>query len=173
MIDSLKPLILLDGLDEIPHKRKRDAVIEELRRLAPRVENARFILTSRTGEYNYHLDRVTTYEIAPLSECQIAEFAQHWLGTEASEIFLAQVRSSPFWDTAIKPLTLAHLCAIYERLQKIPDKPKTVYKKIVKLLLEEWDQQRAVRRESAYARFDVDRKEEFLGNLCTSSTSPA
>ena len=165
VIETTRPLILLDGLDEITHKKKRDAVIEELRRLAPRVENARFILTSRTGEFNYHLERMHTFEIAPLTTEQIATFASGWLGEKASKEFLSQIKNSPFWDTAIKPLTLAHLCAIYERLESIPERPKTVYKKIIRLLLEEWDQQRSVTRKSAYAGFEVDRKEEFLADL--------
>jgi hypothetical protein len=62
-------------------------------------------------------------------------------------------------------LTLAHLCAIYERTDDIPEKPKTIYKKIVNLLLEEWDLQRTIKRQSKYARFEVDRKYEFLCNL--------
>ena len=171
VLESLHPLVLLDGLDEVAHKRKRDALVDELRRLAPKIEKARFILTSRTGEFNYHIDRVTTYEIAPLSQGQIQTFAKYWLGDEQGGIFLGQIRSSPFADTAIKPLTLAHLCAIYERVQKIPDKPKSVYRKIVKLLLEEWDQQRSVKRDSAYAGFDVDRKEEFLADMAHCLTS--
>ena len=165
IIESTRPLILLDGLDEITHKKKRDAVIEELRHLAPRVENARFILTSRTGEFNYYIERMHTFEVAPLTPEQIANFASGWLGKDAAEKFLMQVKNSPFWDTAIKPLTLAHLCAIYERLESIPERPKTVYKKIIRLLLEEWDQQRSVKRKSAYAGFDVDRKQEFLADL--------
>jgi hypothetical protein len=76
-----------------------------------------------------------------------------------------------FADTAIKPLTLAHLCAIFERVHKIPEKPKSVYKKIVSLLLEEWDQQRSVQRISAYSNFEVDRKFEFLSDLAHSLTT--
>lgn len=57
------------------------------------------------------------------------------------------------------------LCAIYERAGRIPKKPKTVYRKIVNLLLEEWDEQRSVVRNSKYSSFEVDRKMEFLANL--------
>jgi hypothetical protein len=81
--------------------------------------------------------------------------------------------SSPFADAAIRPLTIAHLCAIYERAGRIPDKPKTVYRKIVNLLLEEWDEQRSVKRQSSYANFEVDRKFEFLTNLAYVLTTSA
>ena len=41
------------------------------------------------------------------------------------------------------------------------------------LLLEEWDQQRSVKRKSAYANFEVDRKSEFLANLAYALTMSA
>lgn len=171
ILETLQPLILLDGLDEISHKMKRDSVAAGVRRLAIQLEKARIILTARTGEFSYHIEKMTTYEIAPLSEKQIEQFATGWLGPADAKVFLTQVRNSPFADTAIKPLTLAHLCAIFERVHKIPEKPKSVYKKIVSLLLEDWDQQRSVHRVSAYANFEVDRKSEFLSDLAHSLTN--
>jgi predicted NACHT family NTPase len=157
MLDILKPVILLDGLDEVSQKLKRDGIVEGVRQLALQLEGARIVLTARTGEFSYHLEKMTAYEIAPLSQSQIEQFASAWLGTTDAADFLRQVRCSPFADTAIKPLTLAHLCAIFERVRKIPEKPKSIYKKIVALLLEDWDQQRSVRRISTYSNFEVDR----------------
>ena len=60
---------------------------------------------------------------------------------------------------------MAHLCAIYERIGTIPSKPKTVYRKIVSLLLDEWDEQRSVKRASKYSEFETDRKFEFLSHI--------
>jgi len=105
------------------------------------------------------------FEISPLSGAQILSFATRWLGPEHGQLLVDQMSRSPFADTAIRPLTIAHLCAIYERSKKIPDKPKTVYRKIVNLLVEEWDEQRSIKRSSAYSSFDLDRKFEFLCNL--------
>ena len=171
ILETLQPLILLDGLDEVSHKAKRDSIIAGVRRLAIQLEKARIILTARTGEFTYHIEKMTTYEIAPLSPHQIQQFAAGWLGTTDAETFLRQVRDSPFADAAIKPLTLAHLCAIFERVHKIPEKPKSVYKKIVSLLLEDWDQQRSVQRLSAYSDFEVDRKADFLSDLAHNLTT--
>ena len=171
VLETLRPLIILDGLDEISHKARRDGIVAGVRRLAIQLQSARIILTARTGEFSYHIEKMTTYEIAPLSEPQIEQFASGWLGDKDSAVFLNQLRTSPFRDTAIKPLTLAHLCAIFERVHKIPEKPKSVYKKIVSLLLEEWDQQRSVQRVSSYSDFEVDRKSEFLSDLAHSLTT--
>jgi hypothetical protein len=171
ILETLHPLILLDGLDEVSHKAKRDSIVAGVRRLAIQLEKARIILTARTGEFTYHIEKMTPYEIAPLSPHQIQQFATGWLGSADAETFLRQVGDSPFADAAIKPLTLAHLCAIFERVHKIPEKPKSVYKKIVSLLLEEWDQQRSVRRLSAYSDFEVDRKADFLSDLAHNLTT--
>jgi len=170
VLETLQPLILLDGLDEVSHKLRRDSIVRGIRRLAMQLDKARMILTARTGEFTYHIEKMIAYEIAPLSKAQIAKFADAWLGTAEAANFLSQVEHSPFADTAIKPLTLAHLCAIFERVHRIPEKPKSVYKKIVNLLLEDWDEQRSVRRVSAYSDFEVDRKADFLSELAHSLT---
>src|SRR5208337_1927392 len=165
ILDALKVLIILDGLDEIVFKKHREAVLKELRILGNQLERSRMILTSRTGEFNYHIEHTSQFEISPLSEQQLLAFASQWLGAKDGGSLLAELKRSPFADAAVRPLTIAHLCAIYERVGKIPDKPKTVYRKIVNLALDEWDQQRSVKRVSAYANFENDRKFEFLSNL--------
>jgi hypothetical protein len=164
-LDSVKALIVFEGFDEIVAKWRKDAVVSQLRTLALQLEQSRIVLTSRTGEFNYHIDNMAQFELTPLSRPQIAGFVSRWLGPEDGDRLLAQIEKSPYTDTAIRPLTIAHLCAIYEKAGRIPDKPKTVYRRIVNLLLEEWDEQRSVKRESGYAHFEVDRKSEFLANL--------
>ena len=164
-MNDAKVLLLLDGFDELADLKSMNKVIAELRGLAPQLREGRCILTSRTGEFNYYLESFRTFEIQPLSEQQIEQLAVHWLGKKSARELVKQVKASPFMDAAIRPLTIAHLCAIFERSHKIPDKPKTVYRKVVGLLLEEWDEQRSISRHSSYANFDSDRKAEFLSNL--------
>lgn len=163
VLENLKVLLILDGFDELSQYEQRDEVIKEIRNLAIHLTNATLVVTSRTGEFNYKVDNASQFELCHLNEKQVASFALKWLeDSKKSSDFLVKIYESPFADTAIRPLTLAHLCAIYERVGKIPDKPKTIYKKIINLLLEEWDQQRSVKRYSRYAHFEVDRKFEFL-----------
>jgi hypothetical protein len=165
-LEGLKALLILDGFDELVEERKFDGLIKEIRFLTSNLERSGLILTSRTGDFKYRIDNTVQYEISPLTAEQISKFASRWLKDQKSaDDFISKVYESPFADAAIRPLTLAHLCAIYERIGKIPDKPKTIYRKIINLLLEEWDQQRSVRRESKYAHFEVDRKFEFLCQL--------
>ena len=95
ILETLHPLILLDGLDEVSHKAKRDSIIAGVRRLAIQLEKARIILTARTGEFTYHIEKMTAYEIAPLSPHQIQQFAGGWLGATEAETFLRQCAILP------------------------------------------------------------------------------
>lgn len=166
VLEGLQALLILDGFDELAQVQRRRQAIQEIRLLVEHLDRCTLIVTSRTGDFKYNIENMIPYEISPLSREQISTFALRWLSdTSRATDFIEKVYDSPFADTAIRPLTLAHLCAIYERVGKIPDKPKTIYRKIVNLLLEEWDQQRSVVRESAYAHFEVDRKFEFLCHL--------
>ncbi|WP_308601017.1 NACHT domain-containing protein [uncultured Dysgonomonas sp.] len=166
LVDSLGILLILDGFDEIAFTNRREIVINEISKLAHFLERSKIIVTSRNADFNYSIEKLVPFEICPLNDNQIFTFANKWLGTdEDANRFVNAVNDSPFADTAIRPLTIAHLCAIYERVGKIPEKPKTVYKKIVNLLLEEWDGQRDVKRVSKYANFELDRKFDFLSCL--------
>jgi len=164
-LNTVRALIILDGFDEITLKQRRDLTVEELRKLGMQLGESAFLMTTRSGEFSAHLDRVKLLEIKPFSSKQISSFATKWLGKKDAVSFLRQLKETPYHDAAIRPLTLAHLCVIFEKSKRIPSKPKTIYRKIVRLLLEEWDQEKSVVRESQYANFEADRKEDFLANL--------
>ncbi|MBK9257147.1 MAG: NACHT domain-containing protein [Saprospiraceae bacterium] len=165
IIDELKILIILDGFDEIKNELKK-ICIDQINKLALGLNNSKMIITSRPGSFSLKIPNTNEYEISPLNKNQINEFVKKWLVRDQSHLdFMQKLTKSPYGDTAMKPLNLAHLCAIYERNLTIPDKPKTVYRKIVNLLLEEWDLQRGIKRTSHYSNFEADRKLEFLSNL--------
>lgn len=165
LLDNLNVVIILDGLDELREELK-EKITEQIKGLAKWLNKSKLIITTRTGEYYQSIDNTSEYEICPLSNIQIEGFINRWLCNEIkAEDLFNKISKSPFFDTIMRPLTLAHLCAIYERYNNIPEKPKTIYKKIINLLLEEWDNQRDVVRESKYANFEIDRKFEFLSSL--------
>ena len=163
ILEKLNLLILLDGLDEL-RIGLQGKVLEELQYLTNHFSSTRFVLTSRTGVFNVYIENTDELEVAPLSLQQIQDFVRKWL-PDSAEHLLEQLNKSAFIDAAMRPLTLAHLCALYERFGSLPVKPKTVYRKTVNLLLEEWDNQRGIRRLSKYANFEIDRKFEFISHL--------
>jgi len=171
-IDSLAPIVILDGFDELPSYTMKQNAIDELYQLFDQLRRTKFILTCRSGEFNYNLPRSASFEIAPLKPEQIHSFAANWLDTDAKAIaFVKAIESSPYYDTMRRPLALAHLCAIFERVGRIPDRPKTIYRKIVGLLLEEWDEQRRIKRDSASVLLETDRRSEFLAHFSYEVTS--
>lgn len=171
ILEKINFLIIIEGFDELVYIKHKSIVLKEIESLSNKLENSKLIITSRTADFKYDFENIDEYEICPLNDEQINKFTHKWLkNKEMANDFISKIKKSPFYDTAIRPLTIAHLCAIYERIGNIPDKPKTVYKKIIYLLLEEWDEQRNIKRISKYATFEIDRKIEFLSTLAYNLT---
>jgi len=158
LLDRMQALLILEGYDELPNVAAKETVLKEIMYLVRRFSRSKILITCRTAEIQASLPQTRTYEIAPLTIAQIRMFAGKWIEDSGkAKLFVDEVLGSPFADTAIKPLMLANLCAIFERTQKVPTLPKTVYRKVVSLLTEEWDEQRMIRvREN---------KVDFLSNL--------
>lgn len=164
--DNMFPLVIMDGFDEIPTHKEKEKALEEIRYLTKKLKNAKVIITCRTGMFNFTLENTDAYEIAPLTDEQISLFVHKWLEDDTKSLeFIRAIYDSPFSDTTIKPLSLAHLCAIYQRIGRIPDKPKTIYRKLIWLLLEAWDEERSIKRESNFAGFLPERKYDYLVQL--------
>lgn len=165
LLDQLGCVIVLDGFDEVQTS-TRERLLAEIRHITDSFETSRILITCRTGQFQYVLPNTSKFEIAPLDDSQIATFAKHWLSdTGDSERFIRELRLKPFYGTSMKPLFLAHLCAIFERTGQVPAKPKNVYEKIVRLALEDWDGESGVKRATNYSKFTPDEKHEFLSQL--------
>lgn len=164
LLNKMRVVLLIDGLDEVPPS-AREQIVSDIRRLSLAAEHYKFVLTCRTADFLYAVDNVIVFVLEPLSDVQVRTFATLWLGDEDAAEFIEQVHLNPYAGSEVSPLTLAHLCAIFERTGSVPEKPRTIYRKIIRLLLEEWDEQRSIRRPSAYGGFEIDRKEEFLRAL--------
>lgn len=159
-------LLLFDGFDEIPSNDFKKIIERDFDTLSLTLKKSRFIITSRNGEFKTKLTNTNTFEIRPLNDFQIRELAEKWLNNkrDADELF-SKIKDSPYYDTTIRPLTLSHLCAIYERRKTIPSKPRYIYDLVIQLLLELWDEERGITRTSAYAEFYIEKKKEFLAHL--------
>jgi hypothetical protein len=71
----------------------------------------------------------------------------------------------PYQDIADRPLLLTQLLFIYKRYGYLPEQPNQIYKKVVALLLHEWDAERRIARTSKYSTFVPERKAAFLSAL--------
>lgn len=164
-LDSLKAIIILDGLDEVNPLKIR-SLGQEIKSLILNLRNSLVIVTSRSASYDLDIENSIEYELCNLNKSQIRKFVYKWFNQDKyAEKFLSEISKSKFYDFSLKPISLAHLCAIYERTKKFYDKPKSIYKKLVRILIEEWDEQRDIIRESNYSDFDNERKFDFLSHL--------
>ncbi len=155
-------VVLLDGLDEIWADMRRDTSME-VSRLALNLSGAKVIVSSRTGDLTIPFEPFSAVEVSPLSELQVRDIATRWLSQPND--FLDALRKLPYRDVADRPLLLRQLLLLYKRSGFLPEQPALVYKRVIRLLLEEWDAQRHIIRRSKYAGFDPDRKAEFLAAL--------
>ncbi len=159
-LSAVSAVVLIDGLDEALKSTRRQVELD-LRDLVLAPGAHRLFVTCRNAEYTTPIPTAEAYTILPLSRDQVAEFAQRWLGERSAE-FTEAIQRNPYSGTEVVPLTLAHLCAIFERDGELPPRPIEVYEQIVSLLIEEWDRQRQIIRQSRYSDFSWRKKERFL-----------
>lgn len=170
LLDECRPFLFIDGLDEASSE-ARERVLRQFGSLVHCVTAARMMLTCRSGGFDHMIEGADVYEIAPLNQRLIREFTAKWLPEVPQRAeFLKQLKRSPYGDTAVRPLTLVHLCALFLAYGAIPDRPRTIYRRIVLLLLEDWDRANLVQRKSAYAQFGPDRKADFLAAFSYAAT---
>jgi len=162
-LDETRALLLLDGLDEL-RSGHRAKIRGEIVNLGRRLTTSKIIVSCRSGDYVEQMDGFAVLEICPLSESQILAIKEKWLGPHDTE-FIKCLRNVPYFDVADRPLLLTQLLFIYKRYGYLPEQPSQVYSRLINLLLEEWDAQRGIKRDSKYAGFSPVKKAEFLAAL--------
>ncbi len=162
LISQWHAVLLLDGLDEIEYESRRQRE-QDIISLAHAIHGGKIVATCRSGDYTQTLERFDVVEMAPLSAEQVTEIAGRWL-TDAAE-FEACLQRLPYRDVVDRPLLLVQLIVLFRRYGYLPEQPIYVYKRLIELLLEEWDAERDIRRLSKYAGFEPSRKAEFLAAL--------
>jgi hypothetical protein len=159
-LNDSKALLFLDGLDEVGNERIQDTR-SEIIDLSRKLNTSKIVVSLRSGNYVQAMEGFSVLEICPLSEGQIVAIKDRWLGKIDTK-FMDNLRALPYYDVANRPLLLVQLLILFRRYGYLPDQPSSVYRKLVNLLLEEWDAQRTIKRPSKYAGFDPDKKAEFL-----------
>lgn len=159
-------LVVLDGYDELPSSEK-SSFVDDLERLSRGVTRSLIITTSRTADLTYALTNSAMYEIAPLSKQQVELFAEQFFNTDPARAAAAkqEIVDRKLLGAEHIPLTLTYLCMIYQRFGKLFNSRRQIYRRILDLLLDEWDIDRRIVRASAFSSFDMDEKLSFLRQL--------
>ncbi len=161
-LDESGAVILIDGLDEIAERSKRNAVANTIERLGSSLRSTRIIASCRSAEAPF-LSGFSTAELLPLETKQVKEIVNSRV--KSSRAFFRSARASGSEELTDRPLFLNQMLIVYERMGRLPEQPSGLCKQMVRLLLTDWDEQRRIVRHSKYGGFDVDAKSEFLAQL--------
>lgn len=166
MMNSMKLFILIDGFDELPTIEIKEKILKELSQYARDLYECKIILTCRTGDVDFYIGSMKKYEVANLNQQQIEEFICNWIpdNIKAQEM-IQQLKNSKILGLETRPLTLSHLCVLFSRTGHLPSNKREVYEKFTNLVIEDWDIERMVQRESKFKDFRALKKKTFLSYL--------
>lgn len=159
ILNASHAFLFIDGLDEIDQS-FRTIIEQQVSYFASNFNEARLLLTTRSGDYYRVIEGLDVFEINPLSKQQIKNIVEKWVQKPTK--FLKLIEKHTYFDAVNRPLSLIQLLVIFINQGYLPEQPSLVYKKLISLYLEEWDYHRRVKRKSKYAEFFPERKLEFL-----------
>lgn len=144
-----------DGLDEVPTRDRRIALINVL--LAGMTEDPRFQLVVTTRDYvkGKELDWLPRLHIRGLDQRQIKELCEQWLGEESPAVceFLSQLQAYPPLAELVRvPLLATLTILVFRRTGRLPDSRGRLYTMFVELLAGGWDLAKGVLRSSRFGR---------------------
>ncbi|MEM9276604.1 MAG: NACHT domain-containing protein, partial [Cyanobacteria bacterium P01_F01_bin.143] len=154
-------LILFDGLDEVSSQ-EFDFVYSGIEELLDKYPNNRFIITCRTKSFSeYKFASFTDVELAQFSKWQIETMANRWFDSRRIELpdgsllsggsFLEDLyNNKAIVELAANPLILTYLLYNYEqKVGSMPRRKIIVFKQVVKIICERWDNTRRIKRRDA------------------------
>ncbi len=171
-----KLLVLMDGLDEVPTKKLRLKVQEQLQEIAKQYSENRFVLTCRTQIMTLIPPTFTLVGIADFNPEQVEKFVQKWFvadgrsGTEAAQqwetLNNAANNNPPLKELTVTPVLLSLMCLVLQDEGKVPSEIKNLYKRGIKLLLSKWNEDKRIAEwemgSGTYRQLSVEQKEKLL-----------
>lgn len=174
-----KLLVLMDGLDEVPTSELRHKVQDQLREIAKKYANSRWILTCRTqiiqstGAIPIGFASV---EVADFSPKQVQQFVQNWFQasghSDAEAVqhwkrFDNAVSKNPaLKELTVTPVLLSLMCLVFHDEGDMPSQMTDLYKRGIRLLLEKWNSTKAIEGwevgSETYRQLSVEQKEALL-----------
>lgn len=161
-LNSEKPLILLDGLDEV-NPAFRSKVDKNIYDLSFHADGFKLIVSCRSGDITRQLGHFFTLEVNPLTKSEIRMIAAKWL--DDCDEFISKAEETTYYDMLNRPLFLVQIIFIYAENMTLPERPSDVCRRVLLLCIARWDRERGVRRGSKYAHFDSEGKIDFLQHM--------
>ncbi|WP_138500673.1 NACHT domain-containing protein [Nostoc sp. PA-18-2419] len=172
-LEEGKLLILLDGLDEVPTKNLTEA-ISQIQNFVDKYDKNRFIASCRTAAYRSGFRRFSDVAMADFDDSQIQQFIYNWFHCEPDKQantgdkcweLLQKPEHEAAKELAHTPLLLTFLCLVYDRSQSFPDNRSVLYRKALRILLEEWASQKRILRDEIYQGLHTELEEILLSEI--------
>ncbi|MFS0516675.1 NACHT domain-containing protein [Nostoc sp. UIC 10607] len=172
-LEEGKLLILLDGLDEVPTKNLTEA-ISEIQNFVDKYDQNRFIASCRTAAYRSAFRRFSDVAMADFDDNQIQQFIYNWFHCEADKQaktgdkcweLLQKPEHKAAKELAHTPLLLTFLCLFYDRSQSFSDNRSVLYRKALRILLEEWASEKRILRDEIYQGLHTELEEILLSEI--------
>ncbi|MEH1838344.1 MAG: NACHT domain-containing protein [Nostoc sp.] len=172
-LEEGKLLILLDGLDEVPTKNLTEA-ISQIQNFVDKYDKNRFIASCRTAAYRSSFRRFSDVSMADFDNAQIQLFIYNWFHSDADKQektgdkcweLLQKPEHEAAKELAHTPLLLTFLCLVYDRSQSFPDNRSVLYRKALRILLEEWASEKRILRDEIYQGLHTELEEILLSEI--------
>ena len=172
-LEQGKLLILLDGLDEVPTVNTNE-VISKIQNFVDRYDKNRFIVSCRTAAYRNNFQRFTDVKLADFDDTQIEQFIGNWFQSNVDKQagtaqkcweLLQKPEYAAAKELAHTPLLLTFLCLNYDRSQNFPNNRSVLYKKALRILLEEWAAEKRILRDEIYQGLSTELEESLLSEI--------
>jgi predicted NACHT family NTPase len=166
-------LILLDGLDEVPSQNLNET-INQIQNFVDKYDQNRFIASCRTAAYRGNFRRFSDVAMADFDDEQIQQFINNWFHGEDDQQaktgekcweLLEKPENQAAKELAHTPLLLTFLCLVYDRSQNFPNNRSVLYKKALRILLEEWASEKRILREEIYQGLHTELEELLLSEI--------
>ncbi|QLE48239.1 NACHT domain-containing protein [Nostoc sp. C057] len=172
-LEEGKLLILLDGLDEVPTKNLTEA-ISQIQNFVDKYDQNRFIASCRTAAYRSAFRRFSDVSMADFDDTQIQQFIYNWFHSDVDKQektgekcweLLQKLEHEAAKELAHTPLLLTFLCLVYDRSQSFPNNRSVLYRKALRILLEEWASEKRILRDEIYQGLHTELEELLLSEI--------
>jgi hypothetical protein len=172
-LEKGKLLILLDGLDEVPSANV-NSVIDAIQDFVDRYDKNRYIASCRTAAYRYNFKRFSDVILSEFDDGQIQQFINNWFRSEEDKQaetaalcweLLERAENKAAKELAHSPILLTFLCLTYDKSQTFANNRSGLYKKALRILLEEWAAEKRIMRQAIYEGLSVELEEVLLSEI--------
>lgn len=164
-LENLQCVLFIDGIDE--YTGTPSSLLEDIESIANSCSTLKIIGTCRNGFIPTLPGQFKALQIEPLTTGEKEKIVQRWAKNPDST--LAKISENYASDLVDRPLFLIQVVLLLDWHGFIPDKPSELYRRLMILVLELWDNQKGpsetVNRRSRYERFSPNYKLDFLSEF--------